>query len=207
MSGFRWDRVTWRERALWLALVAAAIAPVALTPSIDEVARAYVQAINRGDVEAALEVAGDQLLIRPIMGGEHRGPTEVRGVLEYRAALHERWRVLAWEDTGKEVHAGVVMTNDAWELAGAHPTATVILVVRNGKLLYELTRANHRPIRRALRPFLDWASEERPSELAAIWGEQGLVLRPEAAGRLVALLREWRTAERGVAEQPARGQG
>jgi hypothetical protein len=203
----RIDRVTWAERALWAALVAAAIAPVALKPSIDEVSRTYVDAINRGDVDAAMAVTAVDLVIRPIMGAAYRGPTGTRQVLEYRDALNERWRVLSWEDTGKEVHAGIEVTSDAWDLLGEHPRTTVILVVRNGKLLYELTRTDHRRMHRALRPFLRWAEEERPGELAAVWGESGFLWEPAAAGRLTALLREWRASRPGVAEQPSRGQG
>jgi hypothetical protein len=207
LNWIRIDRVTWAERALWTALVAAAIAPVALKPSIDEVARAYVDAINRGDVDAALAVTASEIVIRPFLGSEHRGAEGARQVLEYRAALNERWRVFSWEDTGKEVHAGVEVTNDAWVLLGAHPRMTVILVVRNGVLMYELARTEHRPIRRALRPFLRWAEEERSVELGAVWRDGELVWHAEAASPLLALLREWRAAESGVADQPSRGQG
>ncbi len=207
MGWIRIDRVTWAERALWVALVAAAIAPVAMKPSIGEVARAYVDAINRGDVDAAMALIADGVAVRPIPGGRSEGPAATREMLEYRAALNERWRISSWRDTGKEVHAGVEITNDAWTLVGTHPRTTVILVVRNGRLLYELAQTDRRRMLVALRPFLDWAAEEHPAELEAVWRDKSPVWRADAAGRLLDLLREWRTAEPGVAEGASGGQG
>ena len=208
MGWIRIERVTWAERVVWVALVAAAIAPVALKPSVDEVARAYVDAINREDIDAAMAVTGTELVMRPLLGGEYRGAREARQVLEYRAALNERWRVLSWMDTGKEVHAGVQVRNDAWTLVGINPRIEVILVVRNGRLLFELARADDTPIRSALQPFLQWAAEKRSRELGSVLRERGRFLwHPDAARQLLALLGEWRTAEAGVAEQPSQEQG
>ena len=158
MGWIRIDRVTWAERALWAALVAAAIAPVALKPSIGDVARVYVDAINRGDVDAAMAVTAEGVAVRPIPGGRIDGPAATREMLEYRAALNERWRISSWRDTGKEIHAGVEITNDAWTLIGAHPRTTVILVARNGRLLYELAQTDRQRMRQALQPFLRWAA-------------------------------------------------
>jgi len=207
LGWIRIDRVTWAERALWVALVAAAIAPVALTPGISDVARAYIDAINRGDVDAALALTGPGIVIRPFLGSESRGPAQARELLEHRAALKERWRVLSWKDTGKEAHADVEVTSDAWALVGIRPRTTVILVVRNGRLVYELARTNQKPVRRALRPFLLWAEEEHPREIDAIYRDRELVWRAGAAERLLALLEEWRADRSGVAEEPPRGQG
>jgi hypothetical protein len=206
----RIDRITWAERALWVALVAAAIAPVALMPSAEEVARAYIAALNRGDVDAAIELTSPETVLRPMLGGGFYRGSEIRPVLEWRAALDERWRVVWWrpDSERREVHAMMEVSNRAWLLAGRRPTVRSIFVVRQGRIrLHSTLGGGSKELRSALRPFLQWVFEERPEELGSIWRQGHLVLSAEAAGDLVRLLEEWRAAEPGVAERPARGQG
>jgi hypothetical protein len=201
MAWLRIERVTWPERALWVALVVGSLAPTALRPGAEELALAYVAAINRGDVEAAMEVIGRDFVMRDVLGGYVYGPA-VRDALEYRAALNERWRVLAWEYDWRqrEVHAQLQVTSDAWELVGSSPTAGMVYVVRDGQLLLERVRTGAREARRDLRPFLQWASAERPRELAVVWQDGQPVRNPAAAQRLLKLLREWKAAREPLAE-------
>jgi hypothetical protein len=201
MAWLRIERVTWPERALWVALVVGSLAPTALRPGAEELALAYVAAINRGDVEAAMEVIGRDFVMRDVLGGYVYGPA-VRDALEYRAALNERWRVLAWEYDWRqrEVHAQLQVTSDAWELVGSSPTAGMVYVVRDGQLLLERVRTGAREARRDLRPFLQWASAERPRELAVVWQDGKPVRNPAAAQRLLKLLREWKAAREPLAE-------
>jgi hypothetical protein len=201
MAWLRIERVTWPERALWVALVVGSLAPTALRPGAEELALAYVAAINRGDVEAAMEVIGRDFVMRDVLGGYVYGPA-VRDALEYRAALNERWRVLAWEYDWRqrEVHAQLQVTSDAWELVGSSPTAGMVYVVRDGQLLLERVRTGAREAGRDLRPFLQWASAERPRELAVVWQDGKPVRNPAAAQRLLKLLREWKAAREPLAE-------
>jgi hypothetical protein len=201
MAWLRIERVTWPERALWVALVVGSLAPTALRPGAEELALAYVAAINRGDVEAAMEVIGRDFVMRDVLGGYVYGPA-VRDALEYRAALNERWRVLAWEYDWRqrEVHAQLQVTSDAWELVGSSPTVGMVYVVRDGQLLLERVRTGAREARRDLRPFLQWASAERPRELAVVWQDGKPVRNPAAAQRLLKLLREWKAAREPLAE-------
>jgi hypothetical protein len=209
LGWIRIDRVTWAERALWVALVAAAIAPVALMRSADEVARAYVAAVDQGNVEAALALTADRFVLNPDLDRRLLGMPEARGVLEWRAALHERWRIVSWgyNPTQREVHTEVEITNDAWELIDRRPVVELVLVVRNGQLIVEQARLESKELRRSLAPFLEWAAAERPDELDRVWTENGPRWDMAAAGRLLDLLREWRAAGQGVAEEPPRGQG
>ena len=209
MSWIRIDRITWAERALWAALVAGAIAPVALMPDAEEVARAYVAAVDQGNVEAAVALTAERFVLNPELDGRLLRKPEARGVLEWRAALHERWRTISWRynPTQREVHTVVEITNDAWELLDVRPVVEVVLVARNGELVVEQARIESQELRRALAPFLDWAAEERSQELDRVWRERGPRWVAAAAGGLLALLREWRAAEPGVAERPSRGQG
>lgn len=210
MSWIRIDRVTWAERALWAALVAAAIAPVALMPGAEEVVRAYVAAVNRGDVDAAMELTGPETVLRPVLGGGfYRGP-EIRPVLEWRAALDERWRVVSWrpDSRQREVHALLEVSNRAWTVMDRRPVVQSIFVVREGRIrLDSALGGGGRELRPALRPFLQWALEERPEELGRIWQDGHLVFGADAARDLTRLLQEWRAARPGVAEEPSRGQG
>ena len=201
MAWLRIERVTWPERALWVALVVGSLAPTALRPGAEELALAYVAAINRGDVEAAMEVIGRDFVMRDVLGGYVYGPA-VRDALEYRAALNERWRVLAWEYDWRqrEVHAQLQVTSDAWEQVGSSPTVGMVYVVRDGQLLLERVRTGAREARRDLRPFLQWASAERPRELAVVWQDGKPVRNPAAAQRLLKLLREWKAAREPLAE-------
>jgi hypothetical protein len=201
MAWLRIERVTWPERALWVALVVGSLAPTALRPGAEELALAYVAAINRGDAEAAMEVIGRDFVMRDVLGGYVYGPA-VRDALEYRAALNERWRVLAWEYDWRqrEVHAQLQVTSDAWELVGSSPTVGMVYVVRDGQLLLERVRTGAREARRDLRPFLQWASAERPRELAVVWQDGKPVRNPAAAQRLLKLLREWKAAREPLAE-------
>lgn len=209
MGWIRIDRVTWAERALWVALVAAAIAPVALMPSADEVARAYVAAVDQGNVEAALALTAENFVLNPDLDRRLVGKREARGVLEWRAALHEQWRIVSWDynPVQREVHTVVEITNDAWELIESRPVVEVVLVVRNAKLIVEQARGESRELPRALAPFLEWARAERPDALTLVWGDYGPRWEPAAARGLLALLREWRAEGLGVAERTPRGQG
>lgn len=203
MTWFRIERVTWAERALWLGLVLGSVAPLALRPAPEAVMRAYVEAVNRGDPDAALGLTGTDFVLRPSLGGQYRRRDEVRGVLEYRAALHERWGVVDWEydPVDREVHALVEVTNDAWEVLRIRPQVEVVLVVRNTRLILEQPRADSRELIRALEPFLAWAAAERPRELARVWYGGQPVRRKDAARRLVALLAAWRAETAPVAER------
>lgn len=209
MGWIRIDRVTWAERGLWVALVAAAIAPVALMPDPEDVARDYVAAIGRGDVEAALALTGERFYVNPELDGRLLRGDDARGVLAWRAALQERWRPLSWDynPVQREVHTVVEITNDAWELIGVRPVVEVVLVVRSGKLIVDQARVESRELRVALTPFLEWAAAERPAELGGVWRERGPRWSADAAGGLLALLREWRGGAPGVADEPPRGQG
>ena len=209
MGWIRIDRVTWAERALWMALVTAAIAPVALMPDPEDVARQYVAAVGRGDVEGAVALTGDRFFLNPELDGRLLRMPEARGVLEWRAALNERWRTVSWRYTPdqREVHTVVEITNDAWELIDCRPMVEVVLVVRSGELIVEQARIESQELRRALAPFLAWAEAERPDELARVWRERGPRWDAAAARGLLALLQEWRAGRPGVAERPPQGQG
>jgi hypothetical protein len=204
----RIERVTWAERILWVALVAAAIAPVALVPGAEEVALAYVAAVDQGDVEAALALTAERFFLNPDLDRPLYEKPQARGVLEWRAALRERWRVVSWayNPVQREVHTVVEISNDAWEILDCRPVVEVVLVVRNGELIVEQARTESRELRRALAPFLEWASAERPEELNRVWGETAPRWDAASARGLLALLHEWRAA-RGVAERPSQGQG
>jgi len=208
MAWLRIEQVTWPERALWVALVVGSLAPTALRPGAEELALAYVAAINRGDVEAAMEVIARDFVMRDVLGGYVYGPA-VRDAFEYRAALNERWQVLAWEYDWRqrEVHAQLLVTSDAWELLGSRPRVTVIFVLRDGKLLLERVRTGRKEARRDLRPFLAWASAERPRELAAVWQEGGPVRDAEAAKGLLELLRAWEADREPLADGVESSQG
>jgi hypothetical protein len=208
MGWIRIERVTWAERALWVALVAAAIAPVALMPGAEEVALAYVAAVDQGNVETAMALTAEQFILNPDLDRPvYRGP-QAQGVLEWRSVLHERWRIVSWRynPVQREVHTVVEISNDAWEILDCRPVVGVVLVVRNGEVIIERARIESRELRRALEPFLEWAAAERPVELDRVWGEIAPRWDAASARGLLALLHEWREA-RGVAEQPPQGQG
>ena len=206
MGWMRIDRVTWAERALWAAFVVGSVAPVALAPTREEVARGYLEAINRGDVAAALDLMAPDVVVRPPLGGQYSGREQARGVLEYRAGLHEQWHIIRWEFNGQEVHADIEVTNDAWSLVEARPTVSVILVTRERLLVLETSRSDHRRLGRPLDPFLAWAAARRPAELNLVWQQGQPVRSRDAAPRLVRLLREWRSAGSPVAVATGRGQ-
>jgi len=208
MAWIRIERVTWAERALWAAFVAVSVAPVALQPTPEEIARSYVAAINRGDVDAALAVTTTDVVIRPVLGGYHYRREEARKVLQWRATLNERWRAVSWvyDPRDREVHGRFEVTNDAWRLIAPPPTMEIVLVMREGAVLMEGIRTGAQDLRRPLRPFLDWAGVERPLALGRVWRNGRPVLDEEAAGRLLDLVRAWRAAEGTVAEATARAQ-
>jgi hypothetical protein len=208
MAWLRIDRVTWPERALWVALVVGSLAPTALRPGAEELALAYIEAVDRGDVDAALELTAPGFVMRDVLGGYVSGPA-VRDALEYRAALNERWQLLAWEYDWRqrEARAQLEVTSDAWELVGSRPRVIVLFVMRDGRLLLEAVRIGREEARRDLRPFLAWASAERPRELAAVWQESGPVRNREAAESLLELLRAWKASREPLADDVESSQG
>ncbi|HEU4464756.1 MAG TPA: hypothetical protein VFS53_06900 [Gemmatimonadota bacterium] len=194
MGWFRSERVTWAERAVWAGLVLGSAAPLVLQPSPEAVARDYVEAIDRGDVDAALGLTSTDFVVRPLGGGYYYRREKARPVFEYRAALQERWRVVTWEYNreDREVHAVVEVTNDAWNLLGVAPKVELVLVMRGSRLIMEQPRTDSRELRRALDPFLAWAAAERPAELAEVWYRGQPLQRAEAARGLISLLEAWR---------------
>lgn len=207
MGRLRIERVTWTERALWAALVLVSIAPVALQPKAEDVARAYVAAVDSGDVDAALELTSEAFVLNPELDQRLYKRPQARQVLEWRAALNERWRVVSWRynSVQREVHAIVEITNDAWMLLDCRPVVEIVLVVRSGHLTVEQARIESKDLRRSLRPFLEWASTDRPAELNMVWRRPGPRWGAEPARGLLDLLREWRTV-REVADDPEREQ-
>lgn len=206
MGWFRIERVTWVERALWAGLILGSVAPLAIRPAPEAVARAYVEAVNRGDVGAALDLTSTDFVLRPSLGGYYYRRDEAQAVLEYRAALHEQWRVVGWEYVAEvhEVHALVEVTNDAWEILGVRPRVELVFLFWNSRLIVEQVREDPQELRRALAPFLAWATAERPRELALVWDRGQPLRRKDAARRLVALLADWR-ADRGPVAVRAEG--
>jgi hypothetical protein len=188
---------------VWAGLVLGSVAPLALQPSPEAVARAYVDAVDRGDVDAALDLTSTDFVLRPSLGGYYYRSDEARAVLEHRAALRERWQVISWEydREDREVHAWVEMTNDAWNVLGVRPRVEVVLVLRASRLIVEQPRTDSKELRRALDPFLAWAAAERPEELALVWQRGQPVRRAEAAPRLVALLEAWRAEGKPAPER------
>jgi hypothetical protein len=205
MARLRMERVSWTERALWAAFLAVAVAPLALQPPPEEVARLYVDAINRGDVEAALGLTTTDVVIRPALGGYDYRREEAREVLEWRAALHERWRVDTWALDAEEgeVRIGFELENDAWRLLAPPPRLEVVLDVRAGRLASESIRAGAEVLREPLVPFLVWARARRPLELEKAWRNDRPVRGADAASQLLELLREWRATAETLAASAA----
>jgi hypothetical protein len=179
---------------VWTGLVLGSVAPLVLQPAPEAVARAYVEAVDRGDVDGALELTSTDFVLRPLGGGYYYRREKARPVFEYRAALHERWHVVTWEynPEDREVHAMIDVTNDAWSLLGVTPRVELVLVIRGSRLILETPRTDSRELRRALDPFLAWAAAERPEELAVAWYHGQPLQRVEAAEGLVSLLEAWR---------------
>lgn len=194
MELIRWERVTWAERAVWAGLVLGSVTPLLLQPAPEAVARAYVEAVDRGDVDAALDLTSTDFVLRSWGGGYYYRREKARPVLEYRAALHERWRVVAWEYDPEDhaAYAGIEVTNDAWDLVGIRPRLELVLVLRGSRLILEQPRADPKELRRAFDPFLAWAAAERPAELARVWVRGQPLQGADAARELVALLEAWR---------------
>lgn len=209
MGWLRIERVTWPERALWVALVVGSLAPTALRPDAEDVVRAYLAAVDGGDTDAALALTSREFVLGPPLGGYVRGPEAVRDALEYRAALNERWRVIGWEHDASQgqVNAVFLVTSDAWEVVGLRPVLGVAYLVRDDRLLLERVHSGGHEARRELRPFLQWASAERPRELAAVWREGRPARDPEAAARWLALLRAWKAAREPLADDVESPQG
>jgi hypothetical protein len=114
------------------------------------------------------------------------------------------WR---YNSTQREVHTVVEITNDAWELIDSRPVVEVVLVLRNGELIVEQARIESKELRRALRPFLAWASSDRPAELDRVWRDRGPRWGADPARGLLALLREWRAAHEPLADGTESPQG
>lgn len=209
MGWIRIERVTWAERALWTAFVVASLAPVALQPAPEEIARSYVEAINRGDVNAALALTTTDFVIRPVLGGYFYRAEAARNVLEWRAALNERWRILdlAYEEESGMVRIRFELENDAWRVLGPPIVLEGVLAMRGRRVLSETVGPGGRgDLGTALEPFLAWAGEERPLTLGRVWRNRQPIRSEEAAGRLLDLVRAWRAATGPVAEAPAAAQ-
>jgi hypothetical protein len=191
-----------------VGLLLASVAPLVLQPAPEAVARAYVDAVDRGDVDAALDLTSTDFVLRPALGGYYYRHEKARPVLEYRAALHERWRVVGWEydPVDHAAYARIEVTSDAWDLLDLRPRLDLLLILRGSRLIMEQPRDDSKELRRALDPFLAWAAAERPAELARVWARGAPLQRPDAARGLVALLEAWRQERGPVAERREGGQ-
>jgi hypothetical protein len=178
-----------------LLLFAIAIASCSPKPSPVDLVRAYQSAYNSHDLERLLSLFAEDATFEVVGQFVFKGKEDIRRVAEYDFALNIHMRISGPTIKGDTIFCGLIETNDWLKTAGigeAHYAARFVVEgglvkVIEGKALPETDTA----FSQVLNPLLEWASKQRPEQLAQMMPEGEFVYNAENAKKSLALLREW----------------
>lgn len=192
-------RITGLEALLWTLATVAPLILVARAPDPREVVDAYLAAIERGDVDAALGMLTSEAMLEVPFAGKYRGGDGARDALEWRAAAGYRLeihRVLERDDSDGRLALAVREESRVLDLLGARQRYQSHYYVRGDRVRGEMwiptDRASDAAARDSLAAFERWLESEHPGERADLFARG----QPRWSGRTADLwltrLEEWR---------------
>ncbi len=117
--------------ALMLALPGTLLAQAA---DPEAVARSAYEALNAGDVEAALALYTDDAVLSLGAFGSFSGKEELRGSFENEVAKHATWELSDFQVEGDTVTFTSRYTNDDLQAIGITLEGTEVITIRDGRI-------------------------------------------------------------------------
>jgi len=160
-----------------------------------DLVRAYQSAYNSHDLERLLSLFAEDATFEVVGQFVFKGKQAVRRVAEYDFALNIHMNIIGPTIKGDTIFCGLIETNDWLKTAGigeARYTGWFVfegglIKLIEGKALPETDTA----FSQVLNPLIEWASKERPEQLAQMMPEGKFVYNAENAKKSLALLRQW----------------
>jgi limonene-1,2-epoxide hydrolase len=181
-----------------LVLFAIAIASCSPKPSPVEVVKEYEEAYNGYRGHTLLSLVAHDITFEVVGQFVVKGKEDVRQVVEHDFALDVHMTIIRFATKGDTVFCDWTETDDWLKTAGigeARYTGRFVfedglIKLMEGKPAPETDQA----FNQVLNPLMEWASKERPEQLAQMMPEGKFVYNAENAMKSLALLREWQEA-------------
>lgn len=181
-----------------LLLLAVVIASCSPEPTPVDLVRAYQNAYNSHDLEKLLSLFAEDATFEVVGQFVFKGKENVRRVAEHDFALNIHMSIRGPTIKGDTIFCGLTETNDWLKTAGigeAHYTGWFVFEAGLIKLIRgQSTPETDKAFSEVLNPLIEWASKERPEQLAEMMPEGKFVYNAENAKKSLALLRQWQEA-------------
>ena len=178
-----------------LLLFAIVIASCSPKPSPVELVMAYEDAYNSYDLDRVLSLFAEDAAFEVVGQFVCQGKEDIRRVAEYDSVLNIHMSIIKFATKDNTVSCELVETNDWLKTSGiGEARYTGKFVFEEG--LIKLIQGKPAPeteqaFNQVLNPLMEWASKERPEQLARMMPEGKFVYSAENAKKSLALLREW----------------
>jgi len=181
-----------------LLLFAIVIASCSPKPNPVDVVKAYENAYNAYHLHTLLPLLADDVTFEVVGQFVVKGKEDVRQVAEHDFALTIHMSFSGFTTKGDTVFCDLTETNDWLKTAGIGEARYAGKFVVEGGLIKliegKLTPETDKALSQVLNPLMEWASKERPEQLAQMMPEGKFVYNAENALESLALLREWQEA-------------
>ncbi len=160
---------------------------------------AYLEALNRHDVEAALSYLAEGFRIEFVGTEMSMDREQARNALEWDAGAGGSFKLAIDLLTGSSVQGLFTETNEFLRLVGIPElrSRNTFTFDEEGRIVHQAYEMlpDQPSFLEAMEPAVAWAGRHRPEELAVIYPDGVMTYNREMAQRWVVLLREWRGEE------------
>jgi len=183
-----------------LLLLAVVIASCSPKPSPVDLVKAYQNAYNSHDLERLVSLFAEDATFEVVGQFVFKGKEDIRRVAEHDFALNIHISIGGPSIKGDTIFCGLIETNDWLKTAGIVEARYTGWFVFEGGLIKliegKATPETDTAFSQVLNPLMEWASQERPEQLAQMMPEGKFVYNAENAKKSLALLRQWQEATR-----------
>jgi hypothetical protein len=172
------------------------------SPKPLDVVKAYQHAYNSHDLGEVLPLLTEDATFQVPGLFDLEGKRDIRLAAEYDFALHIHMTLDRFSTKRDTVFCELIEMNDWLEAAGIDEAYYEGKFVIGRGLIKHIsavaTPETEKAFQDVLNPLLEWASKERPEQLAQMMPEGKFIYNADSAKRSLALLKEWReTIESG----------
>ncbi len=187
------NRVVMLTLMLLLSIVIASCSPKPL-----DLVRAYEHAYNSHDLDELLPLYAEDAVFEVKGQFVLKGKEEIRRIAEYGFALHIHMTIDSLTSKGDTVFCELIQMNDWLEATGIDEAFYTGRFVFQKGLIKHIkgtpTPETEKAFQEVLIPLLEWASKERPEQLAEMMPEGKFVYNAENAQKYLVLLQQWQEA-------------
>ncbi len=158
----------------------------------------YQHAYNSHDLGQLLPLLAEDATFELAGTFGLKGKDDVRRAAEYDFALHIHMTIDRVAPKGDTVFCELIEMNDWLEAAGIEEAYySAKFVFRKGLITHiagDPTPETQKAFSQVLDPLMEWASRERPEQLAEMMPEGKFIYDAQSAQKSLALLQEWQEA-------------